>query len=59
LSNAIKVYQDIIADLEKPENSGFTVLNRSILLKNKIRIVYIVAKKDMQRIIAVMLPEIS
>lgn len=32
-------------------------MNRSILLKNKIRIVYIVAAKDHQRIIAVMLPK--
>ena len=56
MSNAIKIYQEIIDDFNKPENSSFSVLNRSILLKNKIRIVYIVAAKDMQRIIAVMLP---
>ena len=57
MSNAIKIYQEIIADFKKSENSSFTVLNRSILLKNKIRIVYIVVKKDLQRIIAVMLPK--
>ncbi|MGN0606608.1 MAG: PD-(D/E)XK motif protein [Oscillospiraceae bacterium] len=57
MSNAIKIYQEIIADLKKPENSNFSVLNRSILLKNRIRIVYIVAAKDVQRIIAVMLPK--
>lgn len=56
MSNAIKIYQEIIADFKKQENLSFSVLNRSILLKNKIRIVYIVAAKDMQRIIAVMLP---
>ena len=56
MSNAIKIYQEIIADFNKTENSSFSVLNRSILLKNKIRIVYIVAAKDMQRIIAIMLP---
>ena len=57
MSNAIKIYQEIIADFKKAENSSLTVLNRSILLKNKIRIVYIVAAKDHQRIIAVMLPK--
>ena len=56
MSSTIKIYQEIIADLKKPENASFSVLNRSILLKNKIRIVYIVTAKDMQRIIAVMLP---
>lgn len=56
MSNAINIYQEIIADFKKPENKNISVLNRSILLKNKIRIVYIVAAKDMQRIIAVMLP---
>lgn len=57
MSNAIKIYQEIIADFGKAENSSLTVLNRSILLKNKIRIVYIVAAKNLQRIIAVMLPK--
>ncbi len=57
MSNAIKIYQEIIADFKKAENSSLAVLNRSILLKNKIRIVYIVAAKDHQRIIAVMLPK--
>lgn len=57
MSNAIKIYQEIIIDFKKPKNSSFSVLNRSILLKNKIRIVYIVAAKNMQRIIAVMLPK--
>ncbi len=57
MSNAIKIYQEIITDFKKAENSSLTVLNRSILLKNKIRIVYIVATKDLQRIIAVMLPK--
>ena len=57
MSNAIKIYQEIIADFKKAENSSLTVLNRSILLKNKIRIVYIVAAKNHQRIIAVMLPK--
>ena len=56
MSNAIKIYQEIIADFKKAENSSLTVLNRSILLKNKIRIVYIVAAKGHQRISAVMLP---
>lgn len=44
-------------DLKKPENSSYTVLNRSILLRNKIRIVYIVVAKYMLRKIAVMLPK--
>ncbi len=57
MSNAAKIYQEIIEDLRKSENSSFTVLNRSILLKNKIRIVYAVAAKDLQRIIAIMLPK--
>ena len=57
MSNAIKMYQEIIADFKKTENSSLTVLNRSILLKNKIRIVYIVAAKGLQRIVAVMLPK--
>lgn len=57
MSNAIKIYREIIEDLKKAENSKVVVLNRSILLKNKIRIVYIVAAKDHQRIIAVMLPK--
>ena len=57
MSNAIKIYQEIITDFKKAENSSLTVLNRSILLKNKIRIVYIVAAKNLQRIIAVMLPK--
>lgn len=56
MKNAIKIYQEIIAEFEKEENSNCSVLNRSILLKNKIRIVYIVAAKNRQRIIAVMLP---
>lgn len=56
MSNAVKIYREIIADLKKPENSGYSILNRSILLKNKIRIIYLVAAKDMKRIIAVMLP---
>ena len=49
MSNAIKIYQDIVSDLKKPENSSLPVLNRSILLKNKIRIVYIVEAKEMKR----------
>lgn len=53
----MKIYQEIIADFKKADNSSLTVLNRSILLKNKIRIVYIVAAKELQRIIAVMLPK--
>lgn len=57
MSNAVKIYKEIIADLKKPENSGYAILNRSILLKNKIRIIYFVATKDMHRIIAVMLPK--
>lgn len=57
MSNAIKIYQEIIADFNRDDNSNLTVLNRSILLKNKIRIVYIVTAKDLQRIIAVMLPK--
>lgn len=57
MSNAIKIYHEIITDLNKAEKSSLYVLNRSILLKNKIRIVYIVAAKDFQRIIAVMLPK--
>ena len=57
MSNALKIYKDIISDLKKPENSEYPVLNRSILLKNKVRIIYIVAAKDLQRIIAVMLPK--
>ena len=57
MSNAIKIYQDIVSDLKKPENSSLPVLNRSILLKNKIRIVYIVEAKEMKRIIAIMLPK--
>lgn len=57
LSNAIKIYQEIIADFKKAENSSLPVLNRSILLKNKIRIVYIVTANDYQRIIAVMIPK--
>ncbi len=56
MSNAIRIYREIISDLQKPENSSLPVLNRSLLLKNKIRIVYIVAAKDLQRIIAIMLP---
>lgn len=57
MSNALKIYKDIISDLKKPENSEYPVLNRSILLKNKVRIIYIVSAKDLQRIIAVMLPK--
>lgn len=57
LSNAVKIYQEIISDFKRPENSNSLLLNRSILLKNKIRIVYIVTAKDMQRTIAIMLPE--
>lgn len=57
MSNAIKIYREIIADLRKPENSSYPILNRSILLKNKIRIIYLVTAKDMRRIIAVMLPK--
>ena len=57
MNNVNKIYQDIIADFKKPENLNLTVLNRSILLKNNIRLVYIVTGKEMQRIIAVLLPE--
>lgn len=56
MSNAIKIYQEIIKDFSRPENLECTVLNRSILLKNKIRIVYIVAAENKQRVIALMLP---
>lgn len=56
MSNAIKIYQEIIDDFNRPANSGCTVLNRSLLLKNKIRIVYIVTAESRQRIIALMLP---
>lgn len=56
MSNAIKIYQEIIDDFNRPANSGCTVLNRSLLLKNKIRIVYIVTAESRHRIIALMLP---
>lgn len=56
MTNAIKIYKEIISDFNKPENAGYSLLNRSILLKNKIRIVFIVTAESMQRIVAVMLP---
>lgn len=56
MSSAIKIYREIITDLKKPENSDYPLLNRSILLRNKIRIIYIVTAKDMERIIAILLP---
>ena len=56
MSNAIKTYKEIISDFSKAENSGCNHLNRSILLTNKIRILYVVMACHYQRIIAVMLP---
>lgn len=56
LINAINTYKEIIDDFSRPENKLATHLNRSILLVNKIRILYVVMSEYKQRIIAVMLP---
>lgn len=56
LSNAIKTYKEILNDLNNPENKDCHHLNRSILLPNKIRILYIIIAASKQRMIAVKIP---
>lgn len=56
MSNAINTYKEIISDFANPENAQVSHLNRSILLSNKIRLLYVVMAIRHQRILAVMLP---
>lgn len=57
LINAIEIYKEIISDLHNHHtNTKISHLNRSILFKNKIRIIFLVDSVNEERTLAVLLP---
>lgn len=55
--DALRIYTELFNDLNSEHYSNYQHIERSIVLANRIRIIYLVVRQTSSRIIAVSLPE--